>query len=70
MFLIVRLVRIYFLFFLRALYAHFTIINFLMERDTDMFIENKNVPYGKFSPNIANLFTVSRNYANYDKVNS
>ena len=26
--------------------------NFLTEPDTDIFIENKNVPYGRFSPNI------------------
>ena len=26
--------------------------NFLTEPDTDMFIENKNVSYGRFSPNI------------------
>ena len=31
---------------------HFTIFNFLKEPDTDIFIENKNVSYGQFSPNI------------------
>ena len=34
-------------------YAHFKRVrNFLMEPDTDMFIENKNVPDGRFSRNI------------------
>ena len=30
--------------------------NFLMELDTDIFIENKNVPYGRFSSNIVREF--------------
>ena len=36
-------------------YAHFKrmrVRNFLTEPDTDILIENKNVPYGRFSPNI------------------
>ena len=36
--------------------------NFLTEPDTDMFIENKNVPYGRFSSNIVKeLYRVSAN---------
>ena len=36
--------------------------NFLTELDTDMFIENKNVPYGRFSSNIVKeLYRVSVN---------
>ena len=36
--------------------------NFLTEPDTDIFIENKNVPYGRFSSNIVKeLYRVSVN---------
>ena len=36
--------------------------NFLTEPDRDMFIENKNVPYGRFSSNIVKeLYRVSEN---------
>ena len=33
-------------------FVHFKIFNFLKEQDTDIFVENKNVPCGRFSPNI------------------
>ena len=46
-------------------YAHLKrmrVRNFLTEPDTDMFIENKNVPYGRFSSNIVKeLYRVSAN---------
>ena len=55
--------------FLVFFYAHFTLIlahvqffNFLTEPDTDILIENKNVPYGRFSSNIVKeLYRVSEN---------
>ena len=50
------------IFFSFFFYAHFkcaTIFNFLTEPDTDIFIENKKIPYGQFSTNIVtNLYRV------------
>ena len=51
---------IIFLFFLNAFLTR--VRNFLTEPDTDIFIENKNVPYGRFSSNIVKeLYRVSEN---------
>ena len=55
----------FFFFFCRilwAFYEHATIFNFLMEPDTNIFIQNKNVPYGRLSSNtVKKLYWVSEN---------
>ena len=53
---------IFFSFFLNAFFTRMRVRNFLTEPDTDIFIENKNVPYGRFSSNIVKeLYRVSEN---------
>ena len=53
---------IFFRFFLNAFFTRMRVRNFLTEPDTDIFIENKNVPYGRFSSNIVKeLYRVSEN---------
>ena len=48
LFMYVRKISFLFVYFY-AHFKHMRVLNFLTEPDTDIFIENKNVPYGRFS---------------------
>ena len=63
MFHIVELVRIYFSKITGCMVTHMRVRNFLTEPDRDIFIENKNVPYCRFSLNILKKNYRVRRYA-------